>query len=128
MSLRRGPSSLRACVVLGAAALQLACAETHLYSGTPPGRPAHGVNDRWHSAYLFGTTDNGKSYKLDRLCPGGWSEIVIAQDTFTTILSVATLFLYTPSRVTVVCSRETGPVDSAHLTELPPPPADPLDD
>jgi hypothetical protein len=111
------------------AALALSgCAQTHLYSGLPPGKPAHGLNDRWHSSYLFGTTDNGRPYKLEKACPGGWSEIVVAQDTFTTILSLATLFLYTPARVTIVCARDTGPLEPARATDLYPPPADVFDD
>jgi hypothetical protein len=115
-------------LALGLAALALAgCSQTQLYSGRPPGKPAHGLQDRWHSSYLFGTTSS-RPYNLAVACPGGWSEIVVAQDTFTTILSVATLFLYTPSRVTVVCARDTGALEPARATELYPPPADVFDD
>jgi hypothetical protein len=115
-------------VRLGLVALWLAgCAETRLYSGKPPGEPARGFHERWHSAYLFGTTDAGRPYPLDKACPGGWSEIVVSQDTFTGILSLATLFLYTPSRVTVVCAREPS-AHETHGAELHPTPVAPIDD
>jgi hypothetical protein len=81
-----------------------ACAETRLYSGLPPGDPPRGYENRWHSSFLFGTTDLGP-YQLGRLCPLGWSEISLGPDFFTTVAGAATLFLYTPGRLTIVCSR-----------------------
>jgi hypothetical protein len=95
------------------------CAETHLYSGLPPGEAATGFDERWHSAYLFGTSDNGRVYALDALCPQGWSEVSVEQDSLTTLLGLATLFLYTPSRVTVVCARDAA--DTRSKLELMPP-------
>jgi hypothetical protein len=80
------------------------CAETRLYSGLPPGDPPSGFENRWHHSFLFGTTDAGP-YDLSRLCPKGWSEISVAPDFFTTIVGAATLFLYTPNRLTLVCAR-----------------------
>jgi hypothetical protein len=81
------------------------CAETRIYSGLPPGDPPKGYDNRWHSSFFFGTTPAGKPYDLGRLCPSGWSEIELAPDLFTSFAGVVTLFLYTPSRLTIVCAR-----------------------
>jgi hypothetical protein len=81
------------------------CAATHLYSGLPPGDPPPGYEERWHSSFLFGTTDASAPHDLARLCPSGWSEIHVASDFFTRAAEVATLFLYTPARLTIVCAR-----------------------
>lgn len=115
--------------LLALACLSLAgCTETHLYSGHPPGTPPRGFDERWHSSYLFGTTNGGWSYKLDNLCPDGWSEVALTHDTFTVVLSLATLFLYTPTRVTIVCARSPGPLESPREIELYPQPASVYDD
>jgi hypothetical protein len=87
-------------------ATTLGCAETRLYSGHPPGDTAAGYDARFHDAYLFGSVDGEGPYALSRICPSGWSEIRIAPDFFTAVLSVTTLFLYTPNRLTIVCAGE----------------------
>jgi hypothetical protein len=84
----------------------LGCAETRLYSGHPPGDIAAGYDARFHDAYLLGTLDGEDPYELSRICPKGWAEIRIAPDFFTAVLSVTTLFLYTPNRLTIVCTGE----------------------
>ncbi len=94
------------------------CAATHLYSGLPPGDPPHGYEARWHSSFFFGTTEASGPYDLDRLCPSGWSEIHLAPDFFTSAAELATLFLYTPARLTIVCAR---PIE----LDKPLPPLDP---
>jgi hypothetical protein len=81
------------------------CVETHLYSGLPPGHPPDDYRWRWHVSYFFGTTDGSSPYDLDRICPGGWSEIHLAADFFTGVAQTMTLFLYTPNRLTIVCAR-----------------------
>jgi hypothetical protein len=81
------------------------CAATHLYSGLPPGDPPRGYQERWHSSFFFGTADASGPYNLGRLCPSGWSEVHLASDFFTSAAEVATLFLYTPARLTIVCAR-----------------------
>jgi hypothetical protein len=101
----------------------LGCAETRLYSGHPPGDIAAGYDARFHDAYLLGTLDGEDPYELGRICPKGWAEIRIAPDFFTAALSVATLFLYAPNRLTIVCAGE--PVAPAASTPAAPaaPPA-----
>lgn len=95
------------------------CAATHLYSGLPPGDPPRGYENRWHSSYFFGTTDGSGPYDLGRLCPSGWSEIDLMPDFFTTVAEVATLFVYTPSRLTIVCARPIELDRPRHHEERP---------
>jgi len=89
------------------------CIATRVYSGLPPGVAPQGYEHRWHVSYLFGTTEGTKPYDLARLCPDGWSELVVAPDVFTTLAGIVTLYLYTPNRVTIVCA-ERPPETSAH--------------
>jgi hypothetical protein len=113
----------RTLVVLVATAF--GCAETRLYSGRPPGDIAASHDARFHDAYLFGTADGEGPYELSRICPNGWSEIRIAPDFFTAVLSIATLFLYTPNRLTIVCAGEpvlpapAPPASGASTVALP---------
>jgi hypothetical protein len=81
------------------------CAETQIYSGLPPGDPSPGYERRWHSSFLFGTTTGNGTYNLGALCPSGWSQITLGPDFFTTVAGLVTLFLYTPTRLTIVCAR-----------------------
>lgn len=97
---------MRPVTLIALAAAALGCAETRLYSGRPPGDVAAGFDARFHDAYLFGTTAGEGPYELSRICPSGWAEIHIAPDFFTTVLTVTTLFLYTPNRLTIVCAGE----------------------
>jgi hypothetical protein len=89
------------------------CASTTLRSGKPPGEPAPGYDDRWHSAFFFGSLPSRRSYDLHRLCPEGWSQIRLRPDPFTVISSVVTLFIYSPTRLTIICATTHG--------ERPPP-------
>jgi len=84
------------------------CATTTLRSGEPPGRTAAGYDERWHTGFLFGTLQSSEPYELTRLCPRGWAEIRVGADPFTILAGAATLFVYSPSRVTVVCARQPG--------------------
>jgi len=97
---------------VGAVALLLllsaACGGTTLYSGAPPGRVPPGYAERWHSAFLFGSIPVDPTYDLDRLCPEGWSEIRLEPDEFTALLGLFTLFVYSPSRLTIVCAAPPG--------------------
>lgn len=84
------------------------CATSTLRSGEPPGRTAAGLNEKWHAAFLFGTVRGIDPYDLAHACPHGWAEIRVAPDPFTILAGATTLFLYSPSRVTVVCARRPG--------------------
>ncbi len=91
-----------------AALLLLGCVSSTLRSGEPPGRTAAGLDEKWHAAFLFGTVPGLDAYDLSRACPRGWAEIRIEPDPFTLLAGAATLFLYSPTRVTVVCARQPG--------------------
>jgi hypothetical protein len=90
------------------------CAATTVRSGRPPKDLAPGYDERWHSAFLAGVVPAGPPYDLAQICPNGWSQVTVARDPFTLLTSVLTLFIYSPSRVTIVCAIPGGP-------PLPPP-------
>jgi hypothetical protein len=103
---RTGPVSAALSLAVGVALG--GCATTTLRSGEPPGRTAAGYDERWHPGFLFGTLRSAEPYELARLCPRGWAEIRVDADPFTILAGAVTLFLYSPSRVTVVCARQPG--------------------
>lgn len=84
------------------------CATTTLRSGEPPGKTAAGYDERWQSAFVFGTVHGGRGHDLARACPKGWAEVRVEADPFTILAGAFTLFLYSPSRITVVCARQPG--------------------
>lgn len=99
----------RALMHLSAGALlATGCATSTLRSGEPPGKTAAGFDERWHAGFLFGTVRGVARYDLSRACPRGWSEIRVEADPFTVLAGAMTLFVYSPSRVTVVCARQSG--------------------
>lgn len=98
---------------LTVAFLLLGCASTTLRSGEPPGRTATGFDERWHPGFLFGTVKSFERYDLKQACPQGWAEIRVEPDPFTLLAGAATLFIYSPSRVTVVCAKQPGDEEAA---------------
>src|SRR5262245_22322560 len=100
---------MRRAALTATALAPLGCAEPRLYSRRPPGDIAAGYDARFHDAYLLGTVDGEGPYELHDACPNGWAEVVVAPDFFTALLSVTTLFLYTPNRLTIVCAGEPVP-------------------
>jgi hypothetical protein len=90
------------------APLLVGCATTTLRSGEPPGKTAAGFDERWHPGFLFGTVRGVARYDLSRACPQGWAEIRIEPDPFTVVAGAVTLFIYSPSRLTVVCAKQPG--------------------
>jgi hypothetical protein len=95
-------------LTFAAIVLVTGCATTTLRSGEPPGKTAAGMNEKWHAGFLFGTVRGTQRYQLSRACPHGWSEIRVEPDPFTFLAGAMTLFIYSPSRVTVVCARRPG--------------------
>lgn len=98
-----------------AALLALGCAGTTLRSGKPPGEAAPGYDDHWHSAFFFGAVPYPANYDLGGVCPQGWSEVRIGKDPFTAVVGLVTLFVYSPSRLTIVCATP----DAEHPPPLP---------
>jgi hypothetical protein len=86
----------------------MGCATTTLRSGEPPGKTATDYDERWHPGFLFGTVRGFRSYDLGQACPNGWAEIRIEPDPFTILAGAVTLFIYSPSLVTVVCAKQPG--------------------
>jgi Bor protein len=86
-----------------AAGASTACAATTVRSGLPPDNTAPGYDERWHSAFLFGTIPGGDPYDVARICPNGWAQVTVTRDPFTLLSGLITLFIYSPSRVTIVC-------------------------
>jgi hypothetical protein len=84
------------------------CATTTVRSGEPPGKTAAGFDEKWHPGFLFGTVRGVRRYDLLRACPRGWAEIRVEPDPFTILAGAVTLFIYAPSRVTVVCAKQPG--------------------
>ena len=96
------------CGALALLMLSLGCTGTTLRSGTAPGVAPPGYDRRWHSSFLFGAIDIHGPYTLSRICPKGWSEVQVGPDEFTILAGLFTLFIYSPSRVTVVCTAVPG--------------------
>ncbi|MFZ5894078.1 MAG: hypothetical protein ACOY0T_23660 [Myxococcota bacterium] len=96
------------------------CASTRVYSGKPPGETASGYDARWHAAFFFGGVALHDDYQLDEICPEGWSEVKVEPDALTFLASLGTLFIYMPSRLTVVCAAGEGSA-RPRLREYPPP-------
>ena len=90
------------------------CAATTVNSGRPPLNLAEGYDERWHSAFLWGLIPGARPYDLAKICANGWSQVIVARDPFTLLAGALTVFLYSPSRITIVCAMPGGP-------RLPPP-------
>lgn len=98
----------RAAMSLVMAAALTGCATTTVRSGEPPGKTAIGFDEKWQPGFLFGTVRGVRRYDLSRACPRGWAEIRVEPDPFTILAGAVTLFIYSPSRVTVVCAKQPG--------------------
>lgn len=80
------------------------CCATTVRSGRPPEHVPAGYDERWHSQFFWGVVAAGNPYDLARICPNGWSQVTVARDPFTLVAGLATLFIYAPARVTIVCA------------------------
>ena len=109
----------------------LGCSATTIHSGRPPLDPAPGYDDRWHSAFLWGQVPADAPYDLAKICPSGWSQVTVTRDPFTLLAGLVTLFIYSPSLVSIVCalpdsSTQLPPVEG-YAPNAPAMPAVPLD-
>lgn len=96
----------RALVPVAIALLFCGCASTTLRSGKPPGEVPPQYDERWHPSFLFGLVPVHERYDLFRICRTGWSEVRVRPDPFTALAGLLTLFVYSPSRLTIVCAAE----------------------
>lgn len=92
--------------VLLAVLASAGCASTTLRSGKPPGDVAPNYDERWHPAFLFGLVPMHGRYDLSQICRRGWSEVRLQADPFTALAGLLTLFVYSPSRLTIVCAAD----------------------
>lgn len=95
---------LVSCAALVASGLVGGCFEATIHSGAPPADPAPGYDQRWHHAFAWGLVE-AHSPELSRVCPRGWSQVRTHTDPVHALLFVASLGLYTPEFVTVICAR-----------------------
>jgi len=103
-----GTAVVLVCVAASVALGASGCATTTIRSGQPPGRTAPGYDERWQAGFVFGSVRRVRPHHLDQICPKGWAEIRVAADPFTILAGAFTLFVYSPSRLTVVCARQPG--------------------
>jgi hypothetical protein len=106
------------------------CYTTTVRSGLPPGDVAPGLDAAYHQGFLFGLVEASGPHDLGRACPAGWSEIETSTDPLDVTISLVTLFIITPQKVTVVCARPESPAPPATYPprkspHYPPPPASP---
>jgi hypothetical protein len=86
------------------------CASTTLRSGKPPGEVAANYDERWHPTFLFGLVALRERYDLSQICRQGWAEVRVHPDPFTALAGLLTLFVYSPSRLTIICADARGSV------------------
>ena len=104
------------CAALVALLLTTSCYSTTIRSG----RPALPSSETWywHHAFVFGLVESSGPYRLDSICPEGWSEFHAEMTSFHGLLRIVTLGLYAPAKVTVVCAAPPG-VDVNSVSEGP---------
>jgi hypothetical protein len=103
------------------------CYTTTVRSGLPPGDLAPHLDAAYHQGFLFGFVEVSGPYDLARSCPAGWSEIETATDPLHVAITLVTLFIITPQRVTVVCAAPPSKAPAATYPPVrsarhPPPP------
>lgn len=104
-------------VALGALALS-GCYTTTLKSGKPAGESPMEADNRWHNGFVGGTSEASGPYRLEELCPNGWSEIKTHTSFGNGLLEVVTLSLYNPQTIDVRCAAEPETTAKAE-TEQP---------
>jgi hypothetical protein len=107
-------------VALGALALS-GCYTTTLKSGKPAGESPMEADDRWHNGFVGGTSEASGPYRLEQLCPHGWSEIKTHTSFGNGLLEVVTLSLYNPQTIDVRCAAEPETTAKAEIESLPEP-------
>jgi len=95
------------CVVLSTLALTIGtagCVRTTIRSGLAPGNVPPGWEDRWHHGFVFGLEELPGPIPIHAICPNGWSEIDATIDPIQSVIAAATLGIYTPTTISVVCA------------------------
>ncbi len=81
-----------------------ACYTTTVRTGAPPGATPLEAREHWHSGFVAGIADASGPYDLQRLCPGGWSEVRTETSFWNGLVQMFTSGLYNPQTTTVVCA------------------------
>jgi hypothetical protein len=92
--------------VLCAAFALSGCYTTTLRSGKPAGETPMEADERWHNGFVGGTEESSGPYRLEQLCPHGWSEIETHTSFGNGLLEIVTFHLYNPQTVNVKCAAE----------------------
>jgi hypothetical protein len=96
------------------------CYTTTLKSGKPAGEAPMEADARWHNGFVGGTEESSGPYRLEQLCPHGWSEIKTHTSFGNGLLEIVTLHLYNPQTIDVTCAAEpevTASAEPATKTE-----------
>lgn len=109
-------SRRRCSIAIVSAVVAAGCMPTIVRSGLPSGHTPEIYDQKWHHGMFLGLVDASGAYDIRRICPSGWSEFRVETNVGFEILQVATLGIYTPSRVTIVCA--------ATLADPPDPPGE----
>lgn len=85
------------------AAIASGCFRTAIYdSEVEPGHTPVDYDSRWHHGFILGIVEIG-GYRLDEICPGGWSDIEVNTSALNGFVEIVTQTLYNPQSVTVTC-------------------------
>ncbi|HMA96016.1 MAG TPA: hypothetical protein VKP30_25190 [Polyangiaceae bacterium] len=80
------------------------CFRTSIRSGKAPGLAPTAWEERWNHGLFWGQIDSHGPAVANQICPAGWAEIDTSLDPMQTVIAVATLGIYTPTTVSVVCA------------------------
>ena len=94
----------RALVIAALLALAGCWRTTIRNGGTPVGQTPIDYDYKWHNGVIYGIAELSGPYDLSKVCPQGWSEIHTETDFLAGLVTVVTLNIYTPQRVTVRCA------------------------
>ena len=109
--------------LLALALLGSGCYRTTVRSGLPPSTAAEGYENRWQSGWFLGALRGSGPHELSALCPDGWAEVHTRGNFVTGLVTLASLGIYAPHQLTVVCASIPGPPPVNGYEPLPRPTA-----
>ncbi len=93
----------RGAILVVVSASLFGCSTT-IRSGLPPGHVAPGYDERWNHGFVVGLIDASGPHDLARICPAGWAEVRTETSILNAFVQYATLAIYAPQSVTIVCA------------------------
>ncbi len=103
-----------ACALVVALGSASSCYRTVVRDGSPTGQAPVLFERAWHHGFVFGIGEiPATGYRLDALCPDGWSELEIVTSGLNSIVSLVlgATIVYSPQTISVRCQ-------AAETTEL----------